>query len=55
MANRKKISSAKKTARIDVLREDSPVYRVNENDASHKLRFIDLFCGIGRFRFAMDV
>lgn len=35
------------------LREDSPPYRVNGNDEHEKLRFIDLFCGIGGFRFAM--
>ena len=39
----------------DVLREDSPPYRVNGNGASHKIRFIDLFCGIGGFRIAMNV
>jgi DNA (cytosine-5)-methyltransferase 1 len=36
------------------LREDSPPYHVNGNDSHNKLRFIDLFCGIGGFRFAFE-
>lgn len=36
------------------LREDSPAYRVNGNGKTHHLRFIDLFCGIGGFRIAMN-
>ena len=54
MANRKKISSAKKHEQIDVLREDSPLYRVNGNGHHQKPRFIDLFCGIGGFRIAFE-
>ena len=54
MANRKKITSAKKHKRIDVLREDSPPYHANGNGAHRKLKFIDLFCGIGGFRIAFE-
>ena len=36
------------------LREDSPPYHVNGNGAHNKLRFIDLFCGIGGFRIAFE-
>jgi DNA (cytosine-5)-methyltransferase 1 len=36
------------------LREDSPPYHVNGNGAHNKLRFIDLFCGIGGFRLAFE-
>ncbi len=36
------------------LREDSSPYHINGNGAVHKLRFIDLFCGIGGFRIAMN-
>ena len=54
MANRKKITSAKKHKQIDVLHEDSPVYRVNGYGSHDKLRFIDLFCGIGGFRIAFE-
>ena len=36
------------------LREDSPPYRVNINGAHNRLRFIDLFCGIGGFRIAFE-
>ena len=54
MANRKKISSVEKHERIDVLREDSPAYYVNGNGHHHKLKFIDLFCGIGGFRIAFE-
>ena len=36
------------------LREESPAYHTNGNGAHHKLRFIDLFCGIGGFRYAFE-
>lgn len=36
------------------LREDAPPYHVNGNGSHNKLRFIDLFCGIGGFRFAFE-
>jgi DNA (cytosine-5)-methyltransferase 1 len=37
-----------------MLREDSPPYHVNGNGSHNKLRFIDLFCGIGGFRIAFE-
>jgi DNA (cytosine-5)-methyltransferase 1 len=37
-----------------MLREDSPPYHVNSNGSHNKLRFIDLFCGIGGFRIAFE-
>jgi DNA (cytosine-5)-methyltransferase 1 len=52
MAKQKKKHTAKSEAMI--LREDSPPYHVNGNGASHKLKFIDLFCGIGGFRIAFE-
>ena len=36
------------------LREDSPPYHTNDNGSHNKLRFVDLFCGIGGFRFAFE-
>jgi DNA (cytosine-5)-methyltransferase 1 len=53
MASRKKFNSAKIHKRIIALREESPPYHVNGNGI-HKLRFIDLFCGIGGFRIAFE-
>ena len=47
MTKRRKIKS-------DLLREDSPVYYTNGNAAARKFKFIDLFCGIGGFRFAFE-
>jgi len=44
----------RKKSQPDVLKEESPVYRVNSNGATQNLKFIDLFCGIGGFRFAMN-
>jgi DNA (cytosine-5)-methyltransferase 1 len=49
-------SSAKPTKSAKVFREESPAYHTNR-DGSHakpKLRFIDLFCGIGGFRIAFQ-
>jgi DNA (cytosine-5)-methyltransferase 1 len=54
MASRKKISRVKIYKRTDMLREDSPPYHVNGNGSHNKLRFIDLFCGIGGFRIAFE-
>ena len=54
MVRRKKVSRAKLHKPTDVLREDSPPYHVNGNGAQNKLRFIDLFCGIGGFRIAFE-
>lgn len=47
MTKRRKIKSAQ-------LREDAPVYYTNGNGAARKLKFIDLFCGIGGFRIAFE-
>ncbi len=40
--------------RPTTLREDSIPYRVNGATTERKLRFIDLFCGIGGFRLAFE-
>ncbi len=42
-----------KTSRYKV-RQDVAVYRANGSDTCRKLRFIDLFCGIGGFRIAFE-
>lgn len=44
---RKKLSAG-------ILREVAPPYRINGMPAQRKLRFIDLFCGIGGFRIAFE-
>jgi DNA (cytosine-5)-methyltransferase 1 len=36
------------------LREESPAYHTNGGGVNAKLRFIDLFCGIGGFRYAFE-
>jgi len=54
MANRKRYSTAKQKSANEALREDSPPYHVNGNGSHNKLRFIDLFCGIGGFRIAFE-
>jgi hypothetical protein len=36
------------------LREESPAYHTDGNGAHRKLKFIDLFCGIGGFRIAFE-
>jgi hypothetical protein len=36
------------------LKEDALPYRVNGDVLTDKLRFIDLFCGIGGFRIAFE-
>ncbi len=36
------------------LREEPTPYRVNGSAPERKLRFIDLFCGIGGFRIAFE-
>ena len=38
----------------DPLREDAPEYHVNGAAANRKIRFIDLFCGIGGFRIPFE-
>jgi DNA (cytosine-5)-methyltransferase 1 len=44
----------RRSASQSIVREDSPPYRVNETPSAKKLRFIDLFCGIGGFRIAFE-
>ena len=51
---RGKPTAKQKAKAVLVLREDSPPYHVNGNGRHHKLRFIDLFCGIGGFRIAFE-
>src|SRR5690242_15334154 len=36
------------------LREEAPPYQTNGDSKNGKLRFIDLFCGIGGFRIAFE-
>jgi DNA (cytosine-5)-methyltransferase 1 len=50
--NPKKQTASK--SKPQVLREDSPPYHVNGNGSHNRLRFIDLFCGIGGFRIAFE-
>jgi DNA (cytosine-5)-methyltransferase 1 len=45
---------SRKPSQADTLKEDAPAYRVSGNGVAHKLRFIDLFCGIGGFRIAFE-
>ena len=54
MAKQKKSSGARRTLADVAFREDSPAYRVNGNRRHRTFRFIDLFCGIGGFRFAFE-
>lgn len=42
-----------KTSRYKV-RQDVAVYQANGSDSRRKLKFIDLFCGIGGFRIAFE-
>ena len=39
---------------LTVLREEATPYHVNGSAPARKLRFIDLFCGIGGFRIAFE-
>ena len=39
---------------VKKLRESAPTYHANGNGTLRKLRFIDLFCGIGGFRLAFE-
>ncbi len=39
---------------VKKLRESAPTYHANGNGTHRKLRFIDLFCGIGGFRLAFE-
>lgn len=52
---KKEISARSSKARTRMkVREESAGYRVNGSHSHRKLRFIDLFCGIGGFRFAFE-
>lgn len=44
----------KKSRTGETLREESLAYHTNGNGVGHKLKFIDLFCGIGGFRIAFE-
>jgi hypothetical protein len=44
-----KLKKAAKSKSTFVLREESPLYRVNRNGHHHKFNFVDLFCGAGGF------
>lgn len=44
----------RRKSKATAFREDAPPYHVNGNGAHNELRFIDLFCGIGGFRFAFE-
>ena len=44
----------KKRRTSTTLREESLVYHTNGNGIGQKLKFIDLFCGIGGFRIAFE-
>ena len=46
--------TGKRQGTAPALREDSPEYHVNGAATERKLRFIDLFCGIGGFRIAFE-
>ncbi len=51
---RKFTRSVKRKSGSKILREDSSLYRANGTPGVGKLRFVDLFCGIGGFRIAFD-
>ncbi|MEW6301826.1 MAG: DNA (cytosine-5-)-methyltransferase [Verrucomicrobiota bacterium] len=44
----------RRKSKAGALREEAPPYRVDTAPVDQKLRFIDLFCGIGGFRFAFE-
>jgi DNA (cytosine-5)-methyltransferase 1 len=48
------VTKKRRTIKVAALHEDSPPYHTNGNGVPHKLRFIDLFCGIGGFRIAFE-
>jgi DNA (cytosine-5)-methyltransferase 1 len=54
MPKRKHKPLAKSKPEQDALREEAAEYRVNGAAHEGKLRFIDLFCGIGGFRIAFE-
>jgi len=44
----------KKKRKAPAVREEQAAYGANGNGMHHPLRFIDLFCGIGGFRYAFE-
>ena len=44
----------RRKTKVVKLREEAPAYYTNGNGAARKLKFIDLFCGIGGFRIAFE-
>ena len=54
MAKQQKRTSAKKIPAADALHEDALPYHTNGNGSRGRLKFIDLFCGIGGFRLAFE-
>ena len=54
MAKQQKRISAKKMPAANALREDALPYHTNGNGSHGRLKFIDLFCGIGGFRLAFE-
>ena len=55
MSNPQKRLPAKKVTEVAALHdEDAVPYRTNGSGSHEKLKFIDLFCGIGGFRFAFE-
>ena len=53
-SSRRKDQSLVTSAATSALREDLIPYRVNGTATERKLRFIDLFWGIGGFRIAFE-
>src|ERR1700683_2914686 len=51
---KKQSSSSNSRPCVKKLRESAPTYHANGNGTHRKLRFIDLFCGIGGFRRAFE-
>lgn len=50
----RKAQSKLPSVKRNSLREEPVPYRVNDEHKTEPLRFIDLFCGIGGFRFAFE-
>jgi DNA (cytosine-5)-methyltransferase 1 len=48
------VSGKRKQSKTAALREESIAYHTNGNGTHGKLKFIDLFCGIGGFRIAFE-
>ena len=52
----KKLRKPRRSTKISryKVRQEVAVYRANGSDTRRKLKFIDLFCGIGGFRIAFE-